>query len=353
MGTVRNVGSSSIRLAGALLLIVVLAGGLMAPGRASAATTFAAGDPVVATDTVNVRTKPDTSAPVRAVAQVGQPFTIGQIGARKADGYTWYRVSTATRVNYGWIASDFLELDVPFEEGDCATVFDGPLNLRSKAGTSGSVVTVLADGAGVRVLADDSVKTNGYLWYRVREFSGDETGETGWVASRFLQLQNCGSTDEPVIEVGATVRVFDGPLNAREEPDISADIVRVLPDEAVGEVVDGPVNADGYVWWEFRNVGGLNGWVVDDFIVADPDVDLGEGPDVDLAVGDDFTVNTDALNVREEAGLGADVIDVAAFGAVGTRVTGVVKEVDSLSWIRVTIPNVGTGWVVVDYIEET
>jgi len=48
----------------------------------------------------------------------GQPFTIGQIKAKKADGYTWYRVSTATRVNYGWIASDFLALNFPFDQGD-------------------------------------------------------------------------------------------------------------------------------------------------------------------------------------------------------------------------------------------
>lgn len=345
MDAVRNAGLTSIRLAGALLLVIVLAAGLMAPERAAAATTFDPGDPVVTTDTVNVRTRAGTSAPIRAVAAAGQPFTIGQIKAKRANGLTWYRVSTATRVNYGWIASDFLAYDEPFDEGDCATVVDGSLNLRSRAGTSASVVTVLADGTGVEILGNEPVKANGYLWYRVSSASS-----TGWVASQFLQLRNCGSTDEPVIEVGATVRVFDGPLNAREDADLSADIVRVLPDEAVGVITDGPVNADGFVWWEFENSGGSGEWVVDDLIVADPDL-TGEG--IDLAQGDSFTVNTDALNVRATAGLDGTIIDVAAFGAIGTRVVGTLQVVDGLSWVRVSIPNVGTGWVVLDYVTET
>jgi len=205
----------------------------------------------------------------------------------------------------------------------------------------------------VTVLANDPVKANGYLWYRVRAFSGDETGETGWVASQFLQLQNCGSTDEPVIAVDATVRVFDGPLNARVEPDLSADISRVLADEEVGVITDGPVTADGFVWWEFANTGGVDEWVVSDFIVADPDALPGEDPGNALGVGDDLTVNTDALNVRSTAGLDGDIIDVAAFGAVGSRVTGALQTVDGLDWIKVRIPNVGTGWVVLDFVTES
>ena len=354
MGAIRNAGLTSIRLVGALLLVIVLSAGLIAPDRASAATTFAAGDPVVTTDEVNVRTRAGTSAPVRAVAAAGQPFTIGQIKAKKANGLTWYRVSTATRVNYGWIASDFLALDFPFEEGDCATVFDGSLNLRSKAGTGGLVVTVLADGAGVTVLANDPVKANGYLWYRVRAFSGDETGETGWVASQFLQLQNCGSTDEPVIEIGATVRVVDGPLNARVEPDTSADIVRVLQTETIGWIIDGPTTADGYTWFEFRNLGGLNGWIVADFIEADPDIVICDGmaPCSSLKDGDSLVVTTDALNVRTAAGLDGEIIDTAAFGATGTVVDGDFDFVDGQYWVKVSIPNVGTGWVSLEFVEE-
>ena len=348
MDAARNAGLTSIRLAGALLLVIALAMGTMAPDRASAAT-FSAGDPVVTTEAVNVRTEADTSASVRAIAQAGERFSIGQIKAQKADGYTWYRVSTATRVNYGWIASDFLELDYPFDEGDCATVADGPLNLRSQAGTGGPVVTVLSNGAGVRVLANDPVNANGYLWYRVTA-----PDSTGWAASQFLQLQNCGSTDEPVIAVGATVRVFDGPLNAREDADLSADVLQVLADESIGEITDGPVIADGYTWWEFRNFGVVDAWVVDDFIVADPDVDLceGQGPCVDLEIGDQFEVTTDALNVRTTAGLDGDIVDVAAFGATGERLVGNPEVVDGFTWVKVSIPNVGTGWVVLDYLAE-
>jgi hypothetical protein len=96
-------------------------------------------------------------------------------------------------------------------------------------------VDVLADGTGVRVLANAPVNANGYLWYRV-----SSSDSTGWVASQFLQLQNCGSTDEPVITVGATVRVVDGPLNAREDADLSADVLQVLATGSIGEITAVP-----------------------------------------------------------------------------------------------------------------
>lgn len=346
MGAVRNVGLTSIRLAGALLLVIVLSAGLIAPDRVAAANTFAPGDPVVTTDTVNVRTRADTSADIRAVASAGQPFTVGLIRARTADGFTWYRVSTATRVNYGWIASDFLEIDLPVEEGDCAVVTDGPLNLRSAAGTSRSVVTVLADGTDLTVLTEAPVRVDGFLWHRVT----DQEAE-GWVATQFIEVSfECGSTDQPVIQVGQPIRVFDGPLNAREDADLSADIDFVLADEAVATVTDGPVDADGFVWWEVETAGGSTGWVVDDFVVADGDL---TGELIDLGQGDTFTVNTDALNVRSTAGLDGDIIDVAAFGATGTRVVGTLQTVDDLDWIRVSIPNVGTGWVVLGFVTES
>lgn len=353
MGAIRNAGLTSIRLAGALLLVIVLSAGLIAPDRASAATTFAAGDPVVTTDEVNVRTRAGTSAPVRAVAAIGQPFTIGQIKARRANGLTWYRVSTATRVNYGWIASDFLALDLPFDGGGCAVVIDGSLNLRESAGTGSRVLDVLADGTGVSVDDRDPVRANGFLWYRIVSLEIGGTRTTGWVASQFLEATECDDLETDVITVDATVRVFDGPLNARDEPDLSADISRVLADQEVGVITDGPVSADGYVWWEFANTGGVDEWIVSDFIVADPDALPGESPSTALDVGDDFTVNTDALNVRETAGLSGDVIDTAAFGATGTRVIGTLQVVDGLDWIRVNIPGVGTGWVVLDFVTES
>ena len=348
MGAVRGATSTAVRWAGVLLLVVVLVTGLMAPGQASAATTFAAGDPVVTTDSVNVRTKPGTSAPIRAVAVAGQPFTIGTIGAKRANGLTWYRVSTATRVNYGWIASTYLALDDPFDEGDFAVVVDGSLNLRSKAGTGASVVAVLADGAGVSVLGDAPVKANGFLWYRV--VSG---GKTGWVASRFLLLQNGGDFDDDVA-IGATVRVVDGPLNAREAPDTSAAIVRVLQTGAIGWIVDGPVTADGYTWYEFRNLGGLNGWIVVDFIEADPEIVICDGmaPCSTLTNGDSLVVTTDALNVRTSPGFDGKIIDTAAFGATGTVVDGDFEIEDDEYWVKVSIPNVGTGWVALRYVEE-
>jgi hypothetical protein len=69
-------------------------------------------------------------------------------------------------------------------------------------------------------------------------------------------------TPEPALRVGgraAIVNVGDVPLRARVGPGIGQPVQVAFPQGAEVTIVEGPVEADGYVWWRIENELGT-GW---------------------------------------------------------------------------------------------
>jgi hypothetical protein len=64
------------------------------------------------------------------------------------------------------------------------------------------------------------------------------------------------------IAIGAKVRVFDTGtgLNFRKGPSRGAQAIKKLPDGTVLEVIGGPREAEGFVWWQMRDTEGVVGW---------------------------------------------------------------------------------------------
>jgi Bacterial SH3 domain len=63
--------------------------------------------------------------------------------------------------------------------------------------------------------------------------------------------------------------VVDDSLNLRDNPGLSASVRRVMADNEVLLVRDGPVDADGYTWYRVWNYGG-EGWAAGEFLRFDP-----------------------------------------------------------------------------------
>lgn len=55
-------------------------------------------------------------------------------------------------------------------------------------------------------------------------------------------------------------------VNLREGSGVTFGIVETIADETRLEILDGPIEADGYTWWQARLEDGREGWVVQDFI---------------------------------------------------------------------------------------
>lgn len=76
------------------------------------------------------------------------------------------------------------------------------------------------------------------------------------------------------IGVGVRVVIFGtggNGLNFRREPSISAEKIRSLPEGTIYEVVGGPQENGGYVWWQLRDpTDGTIGWGVQNYMRPAP-----------------------------------------------------------------------------------
>lgn len=76
------------------------------------------------------------------------------------------------------------------------------------------------------------------------------------------------------IGVGVRVVIFGtggNGLNFRREPSITAERIRGLPDGTTYEVVGGPQENEGFVWWQLRDPSdGTIGWGVQNYMRPTP-----------------------------------------------------------------------------------
>jgi Bacterial SH3 domain len=68
--------------------------------------------------------------------------------------------------------------------------------------------------------------------------------------------------------VNDDVWVVDGPLNLRVSAGIEADVVDTLPTATELQILDGPVDEDGFSWFRVERANGDSGWVAGDFLAS-------------------------------------------------------------------------------------
>ncbi len=291
-------------------------------------STFSIGDTVVVADgPVNMRGSAATSAAILTQLSTGATGTVVD-GPSTGSGYTWFRVNTGSLS--GWVASNFLAMATVagrFSAGDQVSVSSGPLNLRSTAGTTASIIAQLASGAAGSVLAGPT-SASGYTWYRLQTSSG-----TGWVAQDFLSLATTSPTPSPTtsFNISDDVVVASGPLNLRSAPGTSASVLAQLPQGARCVIRSGPQQASGYSWYQIQS-GNQTGWVVAQF--------LAHGP----RIGSTVTVFTGngSLRIRSAAGLAGTIVATIPDGTTSTVLAG-PQSLNGYTWWRIQ-SSAGTGW---------
>ncbi len=146
------------------------------------------------------------------------------------------------------------------------------------------------------------------------------------------------------LSIGDTVYVASDSLNVRSGPGTGYSVIDIMVYGQNGLIIDGPVYADGYTWFQLTYVGGTtDGWVAGDYLGL---VSTGGG----LAVGDMVSVSSDELNVRSGPGLGYSVIDIMVYGQNGLIVDGPV-DADGYTWYKLTyVGGAVDGWVAGDYL---
>jgi uncharacterized protein YgiM (DUF1202 family) len=214
------------------------------------------------------------------------------------------------------------------------------LNLRSSA--NGSAIGSLADNATAWVIDGPEKLSNGN-WYRL---DPEGSAPTGWATAQYLIVEpplppGSPGTDYPF---GLNLRVTSA-ANIRRSPSTSAGIVGTAASNTWAHVMAGPVNAEGYTWYQVRvqNVG--DGWVIRDLIAPAP---FNANPAGEFNV-DDTVEATQTINLRPRPGLAQGVISTLGAGSP-LVISQPPVEVTGFIWYGVYSTSVGGGWVVEDYL---
>ncbi len=143
----------------------------------------------------------------------------------------------------------------------------GGLNVREKPGIEQMRVGRLAPGALVQVL-EGPVQGAQYRWWRIR----DRRGLEGWVADgdeedEWLspQIGQPRPVNRPVVrgdEVVVTTRKGKV-LTMRFEAGLDSVVARRLRPGTRLKVIGGPVDVDGYRWWQVVDPDGRQGWAAE------------------------------------------------------------------------------------------
>ena len=143
----------------------------------------------VAYDGVNMRSGAGTSHGVVEVIYLEDTLTV--LGQDKdSSGNTWYKVK-ASSGNTGYIRSDMLKSggsagqSSGSSEKTTGQVSGGWLNVRSGAGTSNKVLTMIPDGTKVTIL-DSTKDGSGSQWYHITVSYGGNNYD-GYVSAQYIK----------------------------------------------------------------------------------------------------------------------------------------------------------------------
>ena len=215
------------------------------------------------------------------------------------------------------------------------------LNLRSTA--NGAVIGSLPNGALAWVIDGPTTLSNGN-WYRLEAVSN---GATGWATAQFLIVDPpIPPTIPGALPYGLNLR-FTGSANLRRGPDTSDAIIATVPANTWAHVMAGPIEADGFDWYQVRAYQVGDGWVVRDLIEPAP---FNGSPNGTFQVGD-FVQTTATINIRPRPGLAQGVIATAG---TGTRfeITQSPVEVTGFIWYGAYSENDDGGWIAQDNLRE-
>lgn len=216
---------------------------------------------------LNIRQTPTTQATVVGDYATGTELCVLE-GPAKADGFEWYRVSAQGKA--GWIAGNFCRL---VSANGCSTTPDAgrfkaedrvyiavpELNFRSAPSLTAPVINVLINGTEACVVAGPRY-ADSLDWYRVRTY-----GREGWVAGQYAGLAQEGGCrtgiDTTLFRPNDRIRVADGPLHLRQQPNLNGTVITMLPTWTQLCVRSTAVTyADGYAWYSV-SVNGQTGYV--------------------------------------------------------------------------------------------
>ncbi|TXG79014.1 MAG: hypothetical protein E6R14_11890 [Thermomicrobiales bacterium] len=144
---------------------------------------------------------------------------------------------------------------------------------------------------------------------------------------------------------GTELMLLNGQASVKNAAGSEAATLTEIDEGTTVTVLAGPEPIGGVDWYQVETEGGITGWIAaDQFGIA-------KGGAV-LAPGTEREIVADTLNLRAEAGTGAEVISGLVQGDTVTIVGG-AQVVDELDWYQVDTAYGEQGWLAGVYLEQT
>lgn len=282
---------------------------------------------------LNLRETASTEASVIGKLETGDRVEVVD-GPVASGDYSWYQVESKDGKR-GWVASDFIKVAPPegFDPGNEVVVAIGPVNMREGSSIESEIIVTLDQGTTLTVISGP-VAGGDYTWFAVKS----EDGETGFVVETALEPVAGGEIEPIDFPIGSFIFASEETV-VREAGMIDAAEVAKLAEGVMATVVEGPVVADGFTWFQVSIRDGENeikGWV------------QGESMTGGIVLGTDAAVTDGPLNVRISASAEANAIAQLEQGDVVNVVSG-PEVVEGVAWFKVTAGD-DTGFVAGRYL---
>lgn len=197
----------------------------------------------VTAESLNIRAKADKSSAVKGLLKKNDVVTI-TAEQKDSRGVTWGKLENGK----GWISLSYAK-----KVDDSAAAFEkyqvkvtaGSLNIRSKAGTNGTVKGTLKKGDVVTIVAEQK-SSSGTKWGKL------ESGK-GWICLSYTQKVGSGSSFNSY-----QVKVTADTLNIRKSADKNSAVVGYLKKGNVFTIVAEKKDSRGVTWGKLKNG---DGWI--------------------------------------------------------------------------------------------
>lgn len=225
---------------------------------------------------LRVRSGPGTGYSVLGSLATGKSFTVtGK--AQDSSGTWWYRLTYSGKTGYVSSAYVTTKTESGTEEEpkpdtgkkQVGTVFDGPLRVRSGAGTNHDTLGQLSTGKtfDIEGTATDS---SGTVWYKLTY-----NGRFGYVSSKYVKVtemkddgnSGSGETSEPVTFQLGTTTAYDG-LNVRKGPGTGYERLTTLPGGTSVTITGSAKDSGGKVWYKYQYSASQDGYMCSDYVTV-------------------------------------------------------------------------------------
>lgn len=188
-------------------------------------------------------------------------------GTKKSEkNKKWYKITFNSKTGYvygkyvsvGSSSSTTAKKLQSYSTSKKGTVKNGPLNVRSNAGTKYRKTGTVKKGASITVLGEKRSAKN-FKWYRIQY-----SGKKGYVRAKYITVKASSSSSETTVNKDAVIK--NGPLNVRSGPGTNYKKLGTVAKNKTIRVKTKKKNTKGETWYKFAYTSSKTGWVLSNYV---------------------------------------------------------------------------------------